>query len=414
MQNITEGINEEIKMELKIINTEEQYKKSLKEVERLIALDPTPGTPEADRLELLAKIIEIYEKEHFHFDLPDPIEAIRFRMEEQGLMQRDLVPFMGSKSKVSEVLSGKRPLTIQMIRALHKGLCIPAEVLVQAPPKLDRDHCYEIDWQAFPIEEMVNRGWITTKVRNIRNHAEELMRAFLAPLGGAIPTAAIYRCTIHKRSKGEMDTYALLAWTARVLIRANEECCPSGYTQGIITKEFLKDVAHLSLYNQGPLLAKEFLEKNGIALIIEPNLPQTWLDGGAMLADTGRPVIGLTIRHDRIDNFWYTLMHELSHVTKHLKNQDEAFIDDFDAEKQDPIERDADRLAREIFIPRSIWVRSDAYLKREQKAIIELAKKLRIHPAIVAGRLRWDTGNYSLFTELVGHGKVGQLFLKEK
>ena len=402
-------------MELKIINTEDQYKKSLEEVERLIAIDPIPGIPEADRLELLAKLIEIYEKEHFHFDLPDPIEAIRFRMEEQGLMQRDLVPYIGSKSKVSEVLSGKRPLTIQMVRSLHKGLGIPAEVLLREPLKTVGDQCHEIDWQAFPIEEMVKRGWITTKVRNVRNYAKELMETFLVPLGGGIPTTAICRRTLHKRSKGEMDTYALLAWTAQVLIRANEECCPSEYTSGVITKEFLKDLAHLSLYDQGPLLAKEFLAKNGIALIIEPNLPKTWLDGGAMLTATGKPVVGITIRYDRIDNFWYTLMHELSHVTKHLKNQDETFIDDLDAEnKEEPREKEADRLAREIFIPRSIWVRSDAYLKRNPNAIIELAKKLRIHPAIVAGRLRWDAGNYSLFTQLVGHGEVKKLFLKAK
>ncbi len=402
-------------MEPKIINTEEQYRKALKEVDHLIALDPLPGTSEADRLELLAKLIEIYEKEHFHFDLPDPIDAIRFRMEEQGLMQRDLVPYIGSKSKVSEVLSGKRPLTIQMIRALNKGLSIPAEVLLQESPKLSTDQCYEIDWKAFPIEEMIRRGWITAKARNVSNHAEELMKTFFASLGGEIPTVAICRRTIHKRSKGEMDIHALLAWTARVLIRANEECCSSEYIPGIVTKEFLKEVAHLSLYDQGPLLAKEFLEKSGIALIIEQNLPRTWLDGGAIVTNKGRPVIGITVRHDRIDNFWYTLMHELVHVAKHFKNQDEAFVDDFDGEnKEDHREKEADRIAREAFIPRSIWVRSDAYLKRSQEAIIELARKLRIHPAIVAGRIRWDTGNYSLFTQLVGHGEIGKLFLKVK
>lgn len=401
-------------MNPKIIKTEEQYKKSLAEVERLIALDPEPGTPEADRLDLLSLLVENYEKEHFLFNLPSPIDAINFRMAEQGLKQKDLIPYIGSKSKVSEVLSGKRPLTIQMIKALHKGLDIPAEVLLQELQKPEVINLSEIEWVKFPIEEMVNRGWITTKYHDLFDHAEELMRKFLAPLGGEIPSAAIYRRTIHKRSKREMDINALFAWTARVLIRANEECCPSEYKPGTVTKDFLKEVSRLSLYEQGPLLAKEFLEKSGIALIIEPHLPKTSLDGGAMLTDTGKPVIGLTIRYDRIDNFWYTLVHELSHVAKHLKNTEEVFIDELYAEqKKDPKEKEADRIARETFIPRSKWVRSDAYLKRNTDAIKKLAKELRIHPAIVAGRIRWDTGNFSLFKQLIGQGKVKKFFLKE-
>jgi HTH-type transcriptional regulator/antitoxin HigA len=213
-----------------------------------------------------------------------------------------------------------------------------------------------------------------------------------------------------------MDMNALLAWTARVLIQAKEECCPSEYNPGTVTKDFLKEVARLSLYDQGPLLAKEFLKKNGIVLIIQTHLPKTSLDGGSMLTDAGRPVIGLTIRYDRIDNFWYTLIHELSHVAKHLKNAEDVFIDDLYTEsKDDPKEKEADRITRGTFIPRSIWVRSDAYLRRSSSAIKKLAKELRIHPAIVAGRIRWDTGNFLLFNELelTGQGEVKKFFLKE-
>tara|TARA_B100000959_G_C14991595_1_gene628154 strand:- start:3087 stop:4292 length:1206 start_codon:yes stop_codon:yes gene_type:complete len=399
-------------MKPKIIKIEEEYKKSLNEVERLIALDPYPGTPEADRLDLLAMLTENYEKEHFIFNLPSPIDAIRFRMEMQGLKQKDLVPYIGSKSKVSEVLSGKRPLTIQMIRELHKGLDIPAEVLLQKLQKPEFKKFPDLDWIKFPIKEMVKRRWITTKYYNLSDHAEELMKKFLEPLGGEIPSAAICRRTIHKRSKQEMDMNALLAWTARILIRAKKECCSSEYNPGTVTKDFLKEVARLSLYDQGPLLAKELLEKNGIALIIEPHLPKIYLDGGAMLTDTNQPVIGLTLRYDRIDNFWYSLIHELSHVAKHLKNKDEVFIDDIYTESEDdPKEKEADRMTRETFIPRSIWNRSDAYLQRTPEAIKKLAKELRIHPAIVVGRMRWDTGNYSLFNQLIGQGEVKKYFL---
>lgn len=120
-------------MEPKIIKTEEQYRAFAAEVERLAGDDPVTGTPTGDRLELLAKLVEDYEKERFKFERPDPVEAILFRMEEQGLRQKDLAPILGGKNRVSEVLSRKRPLTLAMVRALHESLRIPAELLVREP-----------------------------------------------------------------------------------------------------------------------------------------------------------------------------------------------------------------------------------------------------------------------------------------
>jgi HTH-type transcriptional regulator/antitoxin HigA len=118
-------------MDAKIIKTDAEYKVYLAEVERLATLDPPPGTREGDHLEVLAKLVEDYEKERFRFARPHPIEAIRFRMEEQGLKQKDLVPILGGKNRVSEVLSGKRLLTLTMVRALSQQLRIPADLLIQ-------------------------------------------------------------------------------------------------------------------------------------------------------------------------------------------------------------------------------------------------------------------------------------------
>ncbi len=414
MQSIPGFLAKGIKMELRVIKSEKEYKIALAEVERLITLDPELGTPDADRLDLLAMVVETYEKKRFSIALPSPIEAILFRMEEQGLMQKDMVQYVGSKSKVSEVLSGKRPLTIQMIRELHAGLNIPLEVLLQEPK--DRgNEIIEIDWQRFPIPEMVKRGWVPSQFNNVRAHATELMQGFLAPLGGKLPKAALYRRTWSKLSEKDDEIYALIAWTTRVMIRAKQECCPNEYKPGIITKDFLKGVAHLSWFDKGPLLAQEFLAKNGIALIIEPHLPKTKLDGGAMLGEKG-PVIGLTLRFDRIDNFWFTLVHELVHVGEHLKNIDDAFIDN-DIEKKsddDPKENEANKLAREAFIPRSVWSRSDAFRQRTAEAINRLAIELRIHPAIIAGRICHETNNYQIFKELVGQGKVKKIFQNVK
>lgn len=135
MPSIQANTGKENKMEPKVITTKKEYEESFAEVERLIALDPKPRTPNANRLNLFAMIVKNYEKERFPIGKPDSIEAIKFRMEEQGLKQRDLIPYLGSKSKVSEILSGKRPLTVQMIRALNKGLDIPSDILLQNPKK---------------------------------------------------------------------------------------------------------------------------------------------------------------------------------------------------------------------------------------------------------------------------------------
>ncbi len=120
-------------LEPKIIKTDDQYRAYLAEVDRLAADDPASGTPDGDRLELFAKLVEDYEKERFPFRRPDPIEAIRFRMEEQGLRQKDLAPLLGGRNRVSEVLAGKRPLTVVAIRALSNALNIPADLLVREP-----------------------------------------------------------------------------------------------------------------------------------------------------------------------------------------------------------------------------------------------------------------------------------------
>jgi HTH-type transcriptional regulator/antitoxin HigA len=117
-------------MEIRPIHTKKDHTKALAEVERLIALDPKRGTAECDALEVISVLVERYEKEHFPIEPPTPIEAVEFRMDQEGLRQADLVPYFGSRSRVSEVLSGKRQLTIDMIRSLHEGLGIPLRSLV--------------------------------------------------------------------------------------------------------------------------------------------------------------------------------------------------------------------------------------------------------------------------------------------
>ncbi len=115
----------------KVLRTEEDYNSALKMVEDLMNKNPKLGSNDSDRLDLLVSLIKDYESKIFPKSLPDPIEAIKFRMEQSNLKPKDLIPYIGRRSKVSEILSYKRSLTISMIRALEEGLGIPSKVLIQ-------------------------------------------------------------------------------------------------------------------------------------------------------------------------------------------------------------------------------------------------------------------------------------------
>lgn len=114
---------------IKPIRNNQDYEATLSRIELL--MEAIPGTPEFDELDVLTTLVEAYEEKHYKIALPNPIGAIKWRMEQLELQQKDLIPYIGSKSRVSEVLSGKRALSKQMIRALHEGLNIPLEVLIQ-------------------------------------------------------------------------------------------------------------------------------------------------------------------------------------------------------------------------------------------------------------------------------------------
>ncbi|WP_186264865.1 helix-turn-helix domain-containing protein [Burkholderia gladioli] len=117
-------------MTIRPIRGEQDYEAALAEVSALVDADPAPGTPEGDKLEILSFLVERYEDARFRLRAPDPIAAIKFRMEQGGLTVADLKPYIGNTNRVYEVLNGKRPLSLAMIRRLHQGLRIPADVLI--------------------------------------------------------------------------------------------------------------------------------------------------------------------------------------------------------------------------------------------------------------------------------------------
>ncbi|WP_028316221.1 ImmA/IrrE family metallo-endopeptidase [Desulfatibacillum aliphaticivorans] len=410
-------------MKPRLIKTEDDYNQALARIDEL--MDAKMGSPEGDELELLSALVEMYEEKHYPISLPDPIDAVMFRMEQAGLSQKDLVPFIGSKSKVSEVLNRKRPLTLSMMRALHKGLGIPAEVLLNEPAAVFPTDFPEIEWGRFPIAQMVKQGWVSCK-KGYKDKSEEIMRAFILKAGGsdAIPSVA-FKKGFGSRVNPRADRYALMAWCWQVLIMAQERQLERKFKPNSIDESFLRNVARLCLFDEGPLLAREFLEKNGIHFIILPHLDKAYLDGASMLMPDGAPVIAMTLRHDRLDNFWFVLIHELVHVAKHLSlSQQQIIVDDMDLrsmeiEVDDQIEKEADAMAEEILIPQEtrsthfkLWDENNPLKGRQLgMAVLSLASSMQVHPAIIAGAVRFQRKNYKLLHHMVGQGQVRVQFL---
>src|SRR2546425_573319 len=266
MKNIQPGSFEETAM-IKVIKSEKEHETALAEISSLIDRDPDPGTPEADRLELLTLLVKNFESQAFPRRVPGPLEAIRFRMEQQNLKQRDLVPYIGSPSKVSEVLSGKRPLTLSMMRALHSHLEIPAAVLLRGGSALEEtDDDTTIPWKRFPLKEMAARGWISG---SIQREPERLLGSFFSQIGSPMEISALLKRTETTRFARSLDPYALAAWKTRIVNKATEEPPKVAYKPNSVDLKFMREVAQLSWSESGPRLAQEFLREHGIPLIIE-------------------------------------------------------------------------------------------------------------------------------------------------
>ncbi len=265
-------------------------------------------------------------------------------------------------------------------------------------------------WDEFPVKEMYCRNWFegfSGSLQAAVANAEELVKDFVeSSLDMPVQAAARQRI----RLGGVVNRYALIAWQCRIIKLAKKKKTTRKYTEAVITDEWLTILAHLSREQEGPVKAVEYLQDSGIILVVEPHLPQTHLDGAAFMLSNGSPVIGMTIRYDRLDNFWFVLFHELIHVMKHLqKGRVESIFDDLDVEATD-IELAADELAGEIFVPDERWETALARYVRSEDSIRDLADEMCVSPAIIAGKIRREADNYTILTNMVGQGEVRKLF----
>lgn len=177
-----------------------------------------------------------------------------------------------------------------------------------------------------------------------------------------------------------------------------------------ITKDFVRQVVELSPKVDNLLILSKILEEKGIILVIEQYIPGLKADGAVFINEYSQAVIALSLRFSRLDNFWFTLVHELSHLILHSGELQVPIVDDLEEESSELVEKQANKLAKELLIPRHIWRNCACKYNKNESVLLEFASQNKIHPAIVAGLLRYELNDYSLYSRIINSIDTREIF----
>ena len=315
------------------------------------------------------------------------------------------------EKNIHRMLSEKGNPTLKTLLTVLRALGLKLIVSSESP---ERFNTIVVEASKYPIAEMMRRGWLP-KVASPKKYAAQLLADLLYRLGlhSNNVCVAAYRQTVTGK---ESDPYAMNAWImgTRLLCKDKLEHLPE-YSSIKGDTLFLQEVIKFSSKQYGIKKVCSFLESKGIAIVIVPHLKKTYLDGGVYFWK-GHPVIALTLRYDRVDSFWFTLLHELSHIVLgHITPETEHVIfDDLYSRPAGEVvkqEQEANRLAQEIELPEAVWAQYASDLNRAKiSTMLLVAEQLGISPAIVAGRIRYARDDYRLLSQHVGAGTVRCLF----
>jgi HTH-type transcriptional regulator/antitoxin HigA len=358
-------------------------------------------------------------KRHFPSTLTEIGEKLIEARVSQGLSQRALAERLGMKEQQVQRYEQERYLTANLTRVAEVADALELDLFAFFETRKDTfidkiapnlKGSIGFDLTKLPVREMKRREWLE-KMRTPMAAAtdaatdEELAAAFVSQAFQGHQAPSLHKQ--HVRMGSEQDPYALLAWKAQVLHsarRASTALRPGGQT---LDAYAIKRLVALSAAPDGPAKAVDVLREHGIILVFERHLPSTHLDGAAMLLNDDIPVIGLTLRYDRLDNFWFVLLHEVAHVILHReRGLREGFFDEDRAPLQSTIEGEADEFAQSAYIPNEVWTRSFVRFTASSEQVQKFALKRKIGAAIVAGRIRKERNDYTVFSELVGSGTV--------
>lgn len=258
-------------------------------------------------------------------------------------------------------------------------------------------------------KEMVRRKWIQPKsIKDKVAERGDALFEFLFARPVHRPALAMFKGRRLGTRRNLIEEIATRAWVAHVVDSAGRTPRVK-FTSSNLSEAFVRNLTKLSIRSDGPKLAVTAIRGIGIAVVVENGLPGMSVDGASFHTSASGPVIGLTLRYDRLDNFWFTLLHELGHIALHLSvPSDDVFVDSLEDGESDEeeAEAEANAFAKDGLIPRDLWLRSDAYRLGSERSALNLADQLGVHPAIVAGRIRYERRNFQIFSKLVGESGV--------
>lgn len=321
----------------------------------------------------------------------DLAEALN--MKPQQVQRYEATDYMGAS--LARLIDVSRVLSVKISGSFENATRVGSSLFVWPDSE-------DVAWGQLPYRDMIKRKWFAVP-RGVS--PVECAKAYFLEAAGPRFVTAYHRKKMH--SGNVPNEYALLAWQARILERARRLEEKGELAAFELNDSWIPKLVSLTRQESGPSAARRMLAEKGIALVIERHLPGSYLDGAAMLADSGRPIIGLTLRHDRLDNFWFVLMHEVGHIFCHLfDGQRFDFFDEESSSGADEIELEADRFALDALIAEEVWDQCLSRFALSEEAVLIDAEALGIHPSIIAGRIRKERGDYTILNNLVGLKQV--------
>ncbi len=328
-----------------------------------------------------------------------PGEILKEELDARGWTQGDFAEITGKPLQaINAIIAGKKAITPETAILFSEALGTSPEFWLNLESAYRLDMLYQEQHKAelvsrkaklysiAPVKELIKRGWI--KASESINLLEAEVLDFLGISDMDTPSAIA--ANFRKSGTGVIDTPSLTAWIRKAEIEARKRSCPEFDLKKF--RHSVKVLALLSAEEQTTRQIHQELCELGIRLVFVPHLPQTRVDGAAFWLDKKSPVVTLSLRMDRIDNFWFTLMHELAHLLESSRSNVSYIDKDITDEPKNEIERKANQTARDLLIPPQRFgdfvSRNKPYFSR--KVVISFARDLGIHPAIVVGRLQYE------------------------
>lgn len=332
----------------------------------------------------------------------------------QNWKQKDLARKLGLQEQAIQRWESERYRNINLANFMKVARALSVEFSARFRSHEVEKWLPPINGNPIEIQKVLKHarthGWLDERATDEKDGAKRLIE-YVAEHVGRYGTPSLLRTGLNV--KDQAGDWALLSWKAQITRRAERIIGNERLSYRPLELSWLRELTNLSAKGDGPLLAQALLKDHGVLLVIERNIPGMEVDGAAFLVDD-IPVIGLTLRRDALDNFWFTLMHEVAHVILHYRTGLAAgFFDDVENVELDELEKEANKFAADLLVPEEVWSRSPARIAKTSKPIENLAKQLGIAPSIIYGRIRLERKNFTIFSDKIGQGSVRKLFLPE-